>query len=103
MGERWRLCRVECAMTCSPPSYHSSQGSRTPLGGLKDRRPHRKPSEPFFPSGPGGARILVCGASNRRYSVSATSPKQKGQASPCDTWPYELPLSREAGCHKRKG
>ena len=25
-------------------------------------------------SGPGGARILVCGASNRRYTVSATSP-----------------------------
>ena len=25
-------------------------------------------------SGPGGARILVCGASDRRYTISATSP-----------------------------
>src|SRR6266567_3950707 len=28
-------------------------------------------------SGPGGARILVCGSSDRRYAVSATSPNKK--------------------------
>ena len=29
---------------------------------------------PGAQSGPGGARILVCGSSDRRYTVSATSP-----------------------------
>ena len=40
-------------------------------GSLTVRRTGRIPK---FDSGPGGARILVCGASNRRYTVSATSP-----------------------------
>ena len=33
---------------------------------------------PVAQSGPGGARILVCGASNRRYTISATSPNSIG-------------------------
>jgi hypothetical protein len=57
----------------------SPYGSRTHLGGLKGRRHHRTPNGPS--SGSGGARILVCGFSDRRYTVSATDPNKKGQAS----------------------
>ena len=51
-------------------------------------------------SGPGGARILVCGSSDRRYTVSATSPiKKPGVA--CDTG---FCISRRflIECHKRR-
>ena len=58
-------------------------------------------------SGLGGARILVCGSSDRRYAVSATSPRRGGQ------FPIKKPdvavtpgfafFAVEAKCHKRKG
>ena len=40
-------------------------------------------------SGLGGARILVSGSSNQRYTFSATSPKRKRPGAVCDTGPWK--------------
>ena len=53
-------------------------------------------------SGPGGARILVCGSSDRRYAVSATSPNKK--AGRLATSGLEKGhLQRGCGRHNRNG
>ena len=53
---------------------NAPHGIRTRIAGLKGRDPGPLDERGVSASGPGGARILVCGASNRRYTVSATSP-----------------------------
>ena len=67
---------------------------------------------PGAQSGPGGARILVCGSSDRRYTVSATSPsclelrplrsagaKEKARCR-CDTGPCGS-SKRKTKCQQR--
>ena len=71
----------------SPRSVVSgSCGSRTRLNALKGRHPQtdRRTSRVGTRqsrSGSGGARILVSGSSDRRYTVSATDPNKKSPAS----------------------
>lgn len=84
-------------------SESSPCGNRTHLSALKERYPapidERAESHR---SGPGGARIHVCCASNSRYTVSATDPFNEQDPVFCDTGPWEI-LQRmiAAWRHKR--
>ena len=61
-------------------------GNRTHLSALKGRYPLSDRRTGHHASGPGGARIHVCGSSGRRYTVSATGPSNE-----------EARLSHDAG------
>lgn len=52
-------------------------------------------------SGLGGARILVSGSSDQRYTVSATSPTKKARRLG-DTRLWQSPVTSMAECHKRQ-
>ena len=72
-SERQASLRSDQVVASSP------YGNRTHLTALKERHPLPIDERAMLcayleRSGPGGARILVCGSSDRRYAVSATSP-----------------------------
>ncbi len=71
--------RSDQVVASSPDQPSVGARNRTHLTALKGRHPLPIDERAMFcanreRSGPGGARILVCGSSDRRYAVSATSP-----------------------------
>ena len=64
-------------------------GNRTHLSALKGRYPRTdRRTGQRSESGPGGARIHVCGSSGRRYTVSATGPSNEEARLSADTGPW---------------